>query len=93
MDASDDFQSTSVNPRAHRKVYLITYSQTNRVLYPTRESFGLDIVQAFSQGLSKIKMLHWACCLKSHQHGGDHYHVPVKLSGMEKCKGVPHEKI
>ena len=88
MDSSDDFQSTSMNPRAHRKVYLITYSQANRILYPTRESFGLDVVEAFNQGLSKIQVLYWACCLESHQNGGDHYHVAVKLSGSKRWKSV-----
>ena len=91
MDSSDHFQSTSMNPRAHRKFYLITYSQANRILYPTRESFGLDVVEAFNQGLSKIKVLHWACCLESHQNGGGPLPCgsqTFKFKKMEKCKGV-----
>ena len=88
MDSSDDFQSTSMNPRAHRKVYLITYSQGNRILYLRRENFDLDVVEPFSQGLSKIKVPHWACCLESHQNGVDHYHVAVELSGSKRWKSV-----
>ena len=88
MDSPDDFQSTSMNPRAHRKVYLITYSQANRILYPTKESFGLDEVEAFNQGLSKMKVLPCTCCLESHQNEGDHYHLAVKLSGSKRWKCV-----
>ena len=84
----EDFQSTSMNPRAHRKVYLITYSQANRILYPTRESFGLDVVEAFNQGSSKVTVLYWACCLESHQNGGDHYHVAIKLSASKRWKSA-----
>ena len=68
-----------MNPRAHRKVHLITYSQANRILHSTRESLGLDVVEAFSQEASKIKVLHWACCLESYQNGGEHHHVAVNL--------------
>ena len=42
MDSSDDFQSIAMNPQAHRRLYFITSSQANRILYPTTESFGLD---------------------------------------------------
>ena len=79
MDSLDGFQSTSLNPRANRKLHLITYIQANIIFYLTRGSFGLDVIEAFSQGPYKIKVLHWACCLESHQNGGDHYHVAVKL--------------
>ena len=61
-----------MNPRAHRKVYLVTYSQVNRILYRGSDSFGLDVVESFSQGISKIKVLHCACCPESHQNRGDH---------------------
>ena len=77
-----------MNPRAHIKVYLITYSQANRTFYPTKESFGLDVVETFNQGLSKIKVLHWACGLESHQNGGNHYRLAVKISRLKRLKSV-----
>ena len=88
MEFSDDFESTSMNPRAHIKVYLIAYNQYNRIFYPTKESFGLDVVEIFNQGLSKIKVLHWVCGLESHQNGDDHYHLAVKLSRLKRLKSV-----
>ena len=88
MDSADEFQSSSLDPRSHRKTYLVTYSQANRILYPTRESFGQDVVDSFNSGESKVKVLYWACCLESHQNGGDHYHLALKLSGSKRWKSV-----
>ena len=88
MDSADEFQSSSLDPRSHRKTYLVTYSQANRILYPTRESFGQDIVGSFNSGESKVKVLYWACCLESHANGGDHYHLALKLSGSKRWKSV-----
>ena len=88
MDSEDEFQSSSLNPRTLRKTYLVTYSQANRLLFPTRESFGQKVAGTFDNGASQVKVVHWACCLESHQNGGDHYHVALKLSGSKRWKGV-----
>ena len=74
-----------VNPH---EVYLITYSQANRILFLTRESFGHDVVEELNHRPSKIKVLLWACCLEGHQNGGDHYHVSVKISDSKGWKSV-----
>ena len=78
MDSADEFQSSSLDPRTVRKTYFVTYSQANRILFPTRESFGQSVANAFNKGSSKVKVFHWACCLKSHQNGGDHDNCSVK---------------
>ena len=57
-------------------------------MFPTRESFGQSVSNAFNKGSSKVKVLHWACCLESHQNGGDHYHCSIKLSGLKRWKAV-----
>jgi len=88
MDSADEFQSTPLDPRTIRKTYLVTYSQANRIIFPTRESFGQKVSDAFDRGVGKVKVMHWACCLESHENGGDHYHVSLKLSGSKRWKGV-----
>ena len=88
MDSADEFQSSSLDPRTVRKTYLITYSQANRILFPTHESFGQSVADAFNKGSSKVKVLHWVCCLESHQNGEKHYHCSVKLSGSKCWKAV-----
>ena len=40
MDSADEFQSSSLDPRTVRKTYLVTYSQANRILFPTGDSFA-----------------------------------------------------
>ena len=67
MDSADEFQSSSLDPRTVRKTYLVTYSQTNRIWFPTHESFRQSVAGAFTKGSSKSKVLHWACCLESNQ--------------------------
>ena len=81
MDSANEFQSFSLNSRNVHKTYLVTYSQANRILFPTRESFEQSVVDAFNKWTSKP--LHWASCLENHQNGGNHYHCSVKLGS--KC--------
>jgi len=88
MESSDEFQNATLHPRAVRKTYLITYSQANRILFPTRESFGQKIAVLFEKGDSKVKVVQWACCLENHQNGGDHYHMAIKLSAAKRWKSV-----
>ena len=54
MDSADEFQSSSLEPHTVRKTYLVTYSQANRILFPTRES----VADAFNKRSSKVKVLH-----------------------------------
>ena len=69
-------------------MYLVTYSQANKILFPIRESFRQSVADAFNKGSSKVKVLHWASCLESNQNGGENYHCSVKLPGSKGWKAV-----
>ena len=65
-----------------RSVYLVTYSQANMELFPSREDFALAVVGSFSNGTAKI--VQWCCCRESHQKSGEHYHLAVKLDRNQR---------
>ena len=88
MDSADEFQYSSLDSRTVHKKHLVTYSQANIILLPISESFEQSAADAFNKGSCKLKVLHWACCLKSHQNGGNHYHCSVKLSGSKRRTAV-----
>ena len=48
-----------------RRTYLITYSRTDLELFPTWESCGLAIAEAFDSGTSKVKVICWASAMKN----------------------------
>ena len=82
MNDLDDFQQTSAS--CVRRTYLVTYSQADRVKFPTRESFGQVVEKAFNAGSGKVGVDYWACCLEEHTNGGQHYHVSLKLTGTKR---------
>ena len=49
MDSADEFQSSSLDSRISHKTYLVTYNEANRILLPTRESFGQSVAGAFTK--------------------------------------------
>jgi len=73
-----------MNNRTERRVYLVTYSQADKNKFPTRESFGEAVKDAFNIGSGKVQSLHWATCQENHEDGGDHYHTAIKLSGPKR---------
>ena len=78
----------TLNPLVGRRLYLVTYSQANLELFPTRESFGQMLQEEFNAGQGKVKVEYWACCKETHKDGGFHYHCSLKLSGCKKWKSV-----
>ena len=74
--------SEGLNSRDVRRVYLITYSQANLEIVPTREAFARIILDAFENAVpeSNCAVVHWVCSQEGHVHGGVHYHMAVKLS-------------
>eukprot|EP00795_Rhopilema_esculentum_P005652 gene5652-10884_t len=62
--------------------------EANLEIFPTRESFGKAIAEAFDRGSGEVKTQHWTCCLERHQDGGQHYHVAIKLTGPKRWVGV-----
>ena len=67
-----------------KRQYLVTYSQCDENIFPTRESFGNMLEREFNRGKSVVKVSHWACCKEEHSDGGHHYHCSVKLNGLKK---------
>ena len=63
-----------------RSVYLITYSQANEEW--TRQSFADSVVGSFETHDAVVK--HWACCKESHEDGGIHFHIAVKLDRQKR---------
>ena len=71
-----------------RMTYLVTYSQANLETFPTRESFGKAVVEAFSQKDTKVKVAHWVCSMEEHEDDAKHYHVAIKFTGNKRWKGA-----
>ena len=69
-----------------RFVYLITYSQADLDLVPTREEFSAIVLDSFSNAdpSSPVKVVQWACSKEEDRDGGSHYHVAVKLSARRR---------
>ncbi len=65
-----------------RIIYLLTYSQADLVMYPTRQSFADLVKEAFS--LRNVNVIQWVVSLESHDNGGRHYHMALKLD--KRCR-------
>ena len=84
MDSSD----SELDIDTVRKTYLITYSQADLKRFPTRESFGKCVVEAFSLGKTKSRLLHWVCSQEAHKDGKKHYHVALKFDSNVRWKAA-----
>ena len=51
-----------LNPLVPKRQYLITYSQADKNVFPTRESFGTVIEEEFNFGIGKVKVDYLAVC-------------------------------
>ena len=82
----DSADTESLSWRDVRRVYLITYSQANLEIVPTREAFAHIILDAFDTAVPELNatVIHWVCSQESHADGGLHYHMAVKLSGRRR---------
>ena len=70
-----------------KRAFLVTYSQCDRRIFPTRESFATVVVEQLGATAS-AKPLFWACCLEDHKDAGQHYHLSVKLSAPKRWLAV-----
>ena len=79
----DSANCESLSSRDVRGVYLITYSQANLEIVPTREAFAPFILDALDNAVpeSNAAVIHWVCSQESRADGGVHYQV-VKLSSQ-----------
>lgn len=81
--------SEMLHSRQVRTVYLITYSQANLDQVPKREHFAHLVVQAFDSTCNIDNIItQWACSLESHQNGGYHYHMAIKLKQARRWISV-----
>ena len=70
--------------RQVREIYLITYSQVNADLFPTRESFVNIVCKAFTA--CNVDILQWVCAKENHEQSGFHFHMTVKLKEWHRWK-------
>ena len=82
-----------VKKKGPRRTYLVTYSQVNKETFPTRESFGQAVTEAFNTGSGKVAVDYWASCLENHASGGEHFHVSIKLTGPKRWISVKNNII
>ncbi len=58
------------------RCYLVTYSQINKAVFPTRQDFAEMCVNAFG-GVGRV--VQFACAEEVHRTNGSHYHMAIKL--------------
>jgi len=54
--ASPHFSTTQMDNRGTRQSFLVTYSNSDLSLFPTRESFGVAVAEAFDFGPAESKV-------------------------------------
>ena len=59
---------------------IFTYSQVDKSLFPTRESFAKKCAEAFG-GDERVSFY---VCAEAHGAGGTHYHVSIKLTQAQR---------
>lgn len=86
MDSEEQLGNELLRNRDVRRVYLITYSQVNADIFPTRESFVTIVEDAFST--CNVQILQWVCAKENHIESGFHYHMGVKLFERHRWRRV-----
>ena len=79
LDSDDDFTQDGLSDLPTRLTYFITHSQIDKYRFPTTERFANAILNAFTKAEGKVYVEHWACCLKPHRKGDEHFHLRVNL--------------
>jgi hypothetical protein len=82
-------QSQPINARTF---YLITYSQVDEDLCPSREAFADIVSSEFSAKDTEAgrdsNVVHWACAKEPHTEGGFHYHLSIRLRQRRRFKDI-----
>jgi len=80
-------QDSQLDARQVRQVYLITYSQADTSIFPTRRSFANAVTKHFATGMTSVDQ--WVCCYEEHtKTGGWHYHLAIKLNKNKRWLAV-----
>ena len=69
----------NLDARMQRSIYLITYSQLDEAICPTRDRFAEMVCSAWLQ-VTKSEVIQWVVSREAHQNEGSHYHMAVKLN-------------
>ncbi|KAJ7376296.1 hypothetical protein OS493_035657 [Desmophyllum pertusum] len=87
-DSEHSDEETLLSARQVRSVYLITYSQADVDLVPTREEFSRVVLESFANAdpCSRCEVVQWVCSQEAHRERGIHYHMAVKLSARRRKK-------
>lgn len=85
-DSEHSDEETLLSARQVRSVYLITYSQADVDLVPTREEFSRVVLESFANAdpCSRCEVVQWVCSQEAHRERGIHYHMAVKLSARRR---------
>ena len=82
-------ESNSLEKRALRKVYLVTYSQADESKCSNRERFGELVIEAFDpKKESTVQPKQWAVSKEPHKQNGFHYHMCVKFNNNKRWNGA-----
>lgn len=84
MSDYKEFKATQMSTKQLRRAYLVTYGQADLKLFLTRESFSFAVAEASSTGAGENKVNYFACALKKHKEGAEHFHTPLKLSELKQ---------
>ena len=68
-----------------KRVFIVTYSQADMAIFPTRRSFGMACVAAFGGG-HVVK--YFTASKEAHKAGGWHYHVAMLLDQSMRWKSA-----
>lgn len=83
MNSSEDIEfDPSVSDNRVRKVYLITHSQADLDVFPTRQSFANAVLKSFENVPAQV--LQWCCCIENHRDGGVHFHMAIKFDRNQR---------
>ena len=79
-------------------IYLLTYSQADVFVVPTREEFARAVLDSFKNAdpCSHCEVVQWVCRQELHRDGGIHYHMAVKLRarrGWLKVRNYMDDKL
>ena len=69
-----------LDEKVNRTNFLITYSQANLDLVPSKQVFADFVLNAFKTAGGKAQPIHWAVCQETHADQNVHYHMVVGLS-------------
>ena len=81
----EESQPKILEKNSPQRVYLITYSNIDGHIFPTRASFGIACATAFGGN----KVLYFACSKEKHPiSNGYHYHVAIRLNPPQRWKSA-----